>query len=82
VAEALTGAARRRHLQKRRDHDQLVQGQPCTWRSLLIKVAAEVHVSARRIVVRLSAHWPNLEHFLRVCRRLREAASDPISSTG
>jgi len=82
VAEALTGAARRRHLQKRRDRDRLVQGQPCTWRSLLIKVAAEVHISARRIVVRLSAHWPNLDHFLRVCRRLREATSNPISSTG
>jgi hypothetical protein len=82
VAEALTGVARRRHLQKGRDRDRLVQGQPCTWRSLLIKVAAEVHVSARRIVVRLSAHWPNLEHFLRVCRRLREGTSDPVASTG
>jgi DDE family transposase len=82
VAEALTGAARRRHLQQRRNRDRLVQGQPCTWRSLLIKVAADIHVSTRRIVVRLSAHWPNLEHFLRVCQRLRQAAPDPIPSTG
>jgi DDE family transposase len=81
VAEALTGAARRRHLQRRRDHDRLVQGQPCTWRSLLIKVAAEVHVSTRRIVVRLSAHWPHWQHFLRVCQRLRETPPVPLPST-
>ncbi len=82
VPEALTGAARRRHLQKRRRRDHLVEGQPCTWRSLLIKVAAEVLVSTRRIVVRLSAHWPNLEHFQRVCRRLQALNADPLPSTG
>jgi hypothetical protein len=82
VAEALTGAARRHHLQRRRDRDRLVQGQPCTWRSLLIKVAAEVHVSTRRMVVRLSAHWPHLEHFVRVCQRLRETFPAPLPSTG
>jgi DDE family transposase len=82
VAEALSGAARRRHLQQQRQRDRLVNAQPCTWRSLLIKVAAEVLVSTRRIVVRLSASWPNLEHFQRVCQRL--AATDPRShpSTG
>jgi hypothetical protein len=82
VSEALTGAARRRHLQKRRRRDRLVEGQPCTWRSLLIKVAAEVLVSTRRIVVRLSAHWPNLEHFQRVCQRLQALNSSPLPSTG
>lgn len=78
VPEALTGRARQRHLQQRRDRDRLAQGQPCTWRSLLIKVAAEVVVSTRRIVVRLSAHWPNLEYFQRVCQRLAQ----PPASTG
>lgn len=33
-------------------------GQPCTWRSSVIKVAAEVVQSARRVLVKLSAHWP------------------------
>ena len=82
VPESLTGEARRRYLQKRRDRDRLVQGQPCTWRSLLIKVAAEVAVSTRRIVVRLSAHWPHLAYFQRVCQRLREGTSRPVSLTG
>jgi hypothetical protein len=82
VPEALSGPARRRHLQKCRDRDRLVQAQPCTWRSLLIKVAAEVIVTTRRVVVRLSAHWPNLHHFQRVCARLQAAPSSPFPSTG
>ena len=45
-----------------RDHQSLPQilrvGQPCTWRSMLIKVAAVVVQSARRIVVKLAGNWP------------------------
>jgi hypothetical protein len=82
VAEALTGTARRRHLQRRRDRDRLAEAQPCTWRSLLIKVAAEVLVSARRIVVRVSAHWPNLDYFQRVCQRLDATLGSPPPATG
>jgi hypothetical protein len=82
VAEALTGTARRRHLQQRRDRDRLAEAQPCTWRSLLIKVAAEVLVSARRIVVRVSAHWPNLDYFQRVCQRLNANLGSPLPRTG
>lgn len=33
-------------------------GQPCTWRSMLIKVAAVIIQSTRRIVVQLAGHWP------------------------
>src|SRR5262249_50707636 len=54
-AEALTGAERRRFFRQRRQRDPLGEGHPCTWRTLLIKVAAEVVVSTRRIVVRLSS---------------------------
>src|SRR5208337_4387485 len=43
--EALAGSARRRYFNRRRQADPLGEGQPCTWRSLLIKVAAEVIVS-------------------------------------
>jgi hypothetical protein len=54
-----------------RQRDPLGEGQPCTWRTLLIKVAAEVVVSTRRIVVRLSSSWPHLGWYLRVCEHLR-----------
>jgi hypothetical protein len=79
--QALNDAERRRHYQRCRRRDRLAQAQPCTWRSLLIKAAAEIVVSARRVVVRLSAHWPNLEHFQRVCERLAALNSVPSSTT-
>ena len=63
--EALTGVARKHYQNARRREDPLGRGQPATWRLLLIKVAASVMVSCRRIVVRLSGRWPNrafLEH--------------------
>ena len=45
-----------------RDHPSLPEvlrkGQPCTWRSMVIKVAATVIQSTRRVVVKLSGHWP------------------------
>ena len=82
VAEALAGVARRRHLQRRRNRDRLAEAQPCTWRTLLIKVAAEVLVSTRRILVRVSAHWPNLEYFQRVCQRLEATSVSPSPETG
>jgi hypothetical protein len=75
--QALKDAERRRYYQRRRQGDRLAEAQPCTWRSLLIKVAAEIFVSTRRVVVRLSAHWPNLEHFQRVCQRLASITSVP-----
>lgn len=45
-----------------RDSEQLPEvlrvGQPCTWRLKLIKVAAEIVQTTRRIVVKLAANWP------------------------
>lgn len=79
-AEALAGPARRRYFQRRRRHDPLGEGHPCTWRSLIIKVAAEVTVSTRRVLVRLSSSWPNLDLFRQLCDRL-SAASIPIPDT-
>ena len=70
-AEAQTGPQRRRRFRQRRQRDPLGEGQPCTWRLLLIKVAAEVVVSARRVLVRLSSSWPHLDWYRRVCERLR-----------
>lgn len=76
--EALDGRARRRYFNRRRQADPLGEGQPCTWRSLLIKVAAEVIVSTRRIVVRLSASWPYLDWYRRLADFL--TSTRPISS--
>ncbi|MCI0457348.1 MAG: hypothetical protein L0Z62_10295 [Gemmataceae bacterium] len=70
-AEAQTGAARQHQVRERRQRDPLGEGQPCTWWQLVIKVAAEVVVSVRRVVVRLSSSWPQLGWYRRVCERLR-----------
>jgi hypothetical protein len=64
--EALEGRARRCYFNRRRHVDPLGEGQACTWRSLLIKVAGEIIVSSRRILVRLSAAWPNLDWYQRL----------------
>jgi hypothetical protein len=70
---ALTGSARKQYQNARRRRDPLGEGHPATWRLLLVKVAASVLVSCRRIVVRLSGSWPNQHYFARVsqhvCRR-------------
>jgi Transposase DDE domain group 1 len=79
--ETLKDPERRRHHQRCRQRDKLAQAQPCTWRTLLIKVAAEIVVSKRRIVIRLSSHWPNLKYFQRVCQRLAALTSVPPPST-
>jgi hypothetical protein len=76
--EALTGAERQRHFRLRRQRDPLGEGHPCTWRTLLIKVAAEVIVRTRRFVVRLSSSWPHLDWYRRVCERLRDPLSIPV----
>jgi hypothetical protein len=69
---ALTGDERRRYHNYRRRKDPLGQGHIATWRTYLIKVAGEVIQSARRILVRIPAHWPGLSWFCHVCRRLDE----------
>jgi len=77
--EALSGRSRRAHHNRRRAHDPLGQGQPCTWRTRLIKVAALVYESTRRVVVRLSATWPYLGHYQHVSLRIlmfRQASLD------
>lgn len=73
-AAAQTGAERRRQFRERRRRDPLGEGHPCTWRLLVIKVAAEVVVSVRRVVVRLSSSWPHLGWYRRVCERLQGVA--------
>jgi hypothetical protein len=61
--EARTGHVRRRHFNRRREADPLGEGHACTWRMRLIKVAARIEVTARRVHVFLSGSWPFLDHF-------------------
>jgi hypothetical protein len=68
--EALPGRRRRVWHNRRREHDPLGEGQPCTWRTRLIKVAGRVRESTRRVVVQLSASWPYLHHYRQVAQRL------------
>jgi hypothetical protein len=62
-----------------RDHPTLPQvlraGQPCTWRLMLIKVAAQVVQSTRRIVVKLAAQWPWWPMYQSVATRSMPALS-------
>jgi hypothetical protein len=74
------GAERQRHFRQRRQRDPLGEGHPCTWRTLLIKVAAEVVVRTRWIVIRLSSSWPHLDWYRRVCERLRDPLPTPVAN--
>ena len=64
--EALPEPDRHRYFNRRRERDPLGEGQPTTWRTRLIKVAAEIRVSTRRVLVRLSSCWPYLNHYAQV----------------
>ena len=72
-SEALAGTQRRDWHNRRRERDPLGGGQPCTWRTRLIKVAARVRETARRVVVELSSSWPYLKHFQEISQRLLAA---------
>lgn len=60
-----TKADRKVHNDRRR-RDVLGEGHPCTWRCHVIKVAARVLVSTRRVVLQLSASWPHLDYLRKV----------------
>jgi hypothetical protein len=71
--EALAGRRRRQWHNRRREHDPLGEGQPCTWRTRLIKVGARVLETTRRVIVQLSSSWPYLDHYEQVGRRVLTA---------
>lgn len=73
--EALTGRQRRRLHNRRRERDPLGEGHACTWRTRLIKVAAYITETSRRIVVRLSSSWPYLHHYHVVSQQVLTGAS-------
>jgi hypothetical protein len=80
--ETWTETERKRYQRLRRQHDPLGEGQPWTWRTLLIKVAATVIVSTRRIVVQLSASWPHIEHFRQVTEHVMQRPSVAHAGSG
>ena len=61
-----------------RDHEQIPAelrvARPQTWRTRLIKVAATITQSTRRVVVSLAARWPYWEAYQAVSRRALAAA--------
>ena len=68
--EACTGRTRRGQFNRRRRADPLGEGHACTWRTMLIKVAARIKITARRVRVFLSGSWPFLHFFRDVARDL------------
>jgi len=69
-AEASTGCTRRGQFNRRRRADPLGEGHACTWRMMLIKVAARITVQARRVRIFLSGCWPFLPNFQKVGQAL------------
>jgi hypothetical protein len=61
----------------RRVPETLRVGQPCTWRTQVIKVAAVIVQSSRRILVKLSAHWPWWQMYLAVGTRALNFSCGP-----
>lgn len=68
--EAATPYAKRSYANRRRKEDPLGEGHACTWRTRLIKVAAQIVVTTRRVWIRLSGSWPHLEHFRKVAETI------------
>jgi hypothetical protein len=68
--EALAGRQRRAWHNRRRERDPLGEGQPCTWRTRLIKVGALILERTRRVIVQLSSSWPYLNHYRQVSRQV------------
>lgn len=63
--EARTPRQKRQHFNHRRREDPLGEGHACTWRTQLIKVAARIVTSARRVRVIISDAWPFWKHLQR-----------------
>lgn len=71
-----TRAERKVH-NDRRKRDPLGEGHPCTWRTHIIKVAARIVVSARRVVLQMSASWPHIKYFKKVASAIERYCAHP-----
>lgn len=81
-AAQLAGNERKRYFNHRRKQDPLGEGHIETWRTRLIKVAARVVVSSRRVLVQLSGSWPHLQHYLAVCQAVLGVSMPRPQDTG
>jgi hypothetical protein len=61
---------KRRHFNRRRAADPLGEGHACTWQTRLIKVAARIVTTTRRVRVQLSATWPYWNHYQAVSQAI------------
>lgn len=75
--EALAGSDRRTWHNRRRQSDPLGEGFACTWRLRLSKAVAEIVVSARRVLVQLSASWPYAEEYRRISQAVLNYPRSP-----
>lgn len=55
---------------------ELRRAQPATWRLRLIKVATEVLVGSRRVLIRLSSAWPSLPTWRRVLHCVQQCSAE------
>lgn len=51
-----------------------------TWRTRLIKVAAEIITRSRHVIIRLSATWPHLDAFRKVCQAILNLTSPHVAT--
>jgi hypothetical protein len=56
LEKTATPSQKKLYFNRRRRADPLGEGFACTWRTMFIKVACEVSVSARRVLIKLSSH--------------------------
>ena len=68
--EARSQYAKRQQHNKRRREDPLGEGHANTWRMMLIKVAARVIVTTRRVRILIPKHWPYAKYFEQVRQAL------------
>jgi hypothetical protein len=78
--EASSARRKRQAHNHRRRQDPLGEGHACTWRMLVIKVAARVIVSTRRVRIQISESWPYARYLQQVGRAL--AADLPLRFSG
>ncbi len=77
--EAQTTNQKRQYHNLRRKRDPLGEGHACTWRTRLIKVAARIVVSTRRIRVLIPTSWPFIKTLQMVSQKLAAFAAPQLS---
>lgn len=77
--EARSADQKRRYHNRRRQQDALGEGHACTWRTHLIKVAARIVVSIRRVRILISSSWPFANFLQRVSEALAKFTAPQLT---